>query len=63
VPQIGDGVVVSAAPRGVARKPGEPLIPRVMAEVAAAAQAFESRWTLAALKRVDTDLHRLFTEQ
>jgi len=55
--------VVSAAPRGVARKPGEPLIPRVMAEVAAAAQAFESRWTLAALKRVDTDLHRLFTEQ
>jgi hypothetical protein len=56
--------VVSAAPRGgVARRVGEPLIPRVMGQVAKAAEAFESRWTLAALKRVDPDLHRIFNEQ
>ena len=56
--------MVSAAPRGgVARRVGEPLIPRVMGQVAKAAEAFESRWTLAALKRVDADLHRIFNEQ
>ena len=52
-----------AARGGVARRVGEPLIPRVMGQVAEAAEAFESRWTLAALKRVDADLHRLFNEQ
>ena len=56
--------MVSAAPRdGTARRVGEPLIPRVMGQVGGAAEAFESRWTLAALKRIDADLHRLFTEQ
>jgi len=56
--------VVSAAPRGgVARRVGEPLIPRVMGQVAEAAKAFESRWTLAALKRVDADLYKIFNEQ
>lgn len=40
-----------------------PAIPRVMAQVAEAAEAFESRWTLNALKRVDADLHQLFNEQ
>jgi hypothetical protein len=34
-----------------------------MGQVAEAAKAFESRWTLTALKRVDADLHRLFNEQ
>jgi len=34
-----------------------------MAQVAGAAEAFESRWTLAALERVDAGLHRLFNEQ
>ena len=64
MPHFGGGVVVSAASPGrAARKVGEPLIPRVMAQVAEAAQAFESRWTLAALKRADADLHRLFNEQ
>jgi len=56
-------VVSAASPGRAARKVGEPLIPRVMAQVAEAAQAFESRWTLAALKRVDADLHRLWGEQ
>ncbi|MEG9883736.1 MAG: hypothetical protein V6Z86_03785 [Hyphomicrobiales bacterium] len=50
----------AAPPGGVARRVGEPLIPRVMGQVA---EAFESRWTLAALKRVDADLHRRFNEQ
>ena len=48
---------------GVTRLVGEPLIPRVMAQVSQAAEAFESRWTLAALKRIDADLHQLFNEQ
>ena len=48
---------------GVVRRVGEPLIPRVMGQVAEAAKAFESRWTLTALKRVEADLHRLFNEQ
>ena len=57
-------VVVSAASRGrVVRRVGEPLIPRVMAQVGAAAEAFESRWTMAALRRVDADLHQRFSEQ
>ena len=64
MPQFGGGVVVSAAPRGViARRVGELLIPHVMGQVGEAAKSFESRWTLTALKRVDTGLHRRFTEQ
>ena len=56
--------MVSAAPRGaIARRVGEPSIPRVMGQVGEAARSFESRWTLAALKRVDAGLHRRFTEQ
>ncbi len=39
------------------------LIGRVMGQVAEAAAAFESRWTLAALKRVDGDLYQRFVEQ
>ena len=52
-----------ASRRGYRRQVGEPLIPRVMAQVGGAAEAFESRWTMAALKRVDPDLHLLFKEQ
>ena len=56
--------MVSAAPRGaIARRVGEPSIPHVMGQVGEAAKSFESRWTLAALKRVDADLHRRFDEQ
>ena len=55
---------MSAASRGgVARRVGEPLIPRVMEQVGQAAEAFESRWTLAALERVEADLHQRFAEQ
>ena len=58
------GVVVTGAPRGsVARRVGEPMIPQIMAQVAGAAEAFESRWTLNALKRSDPDLHQIFGEQ
>ena len=57
------GAVVSAAPHGIDRQVGEPLIARVMGQVAGAAEAFESRWTLNALKRVDPDLHQIFSEQ
>ena len=53
------GAVVSAAPHGIDRQVGEPLIARVMGQVAGAAEAFESRWTLNALKRVDPDLYAL----
>ncbi len=64
MPHLRGEIVVSAAARGgVTRGIGEPPIPRVMGQVAEAAEAFESRWTLAALKRVDADLHRLFNEQ
>jgi hypothetical protein len=64
VTHVGGGGVVSATRQGgVARKVGEPLIPRVMGQVAGAAEAFESRWTLNALKRVDPDLHQIFNEQ
>jgi hypothetical protein len=48
---------------GAARKVGEPLIVRVMGQIADAAEAFESRWTLNALNRIDPDLHRIFGEQ
>jgi hypothetical protein len=34
-----------------------------MAAVSEAATPFESRWTLAALKRVDPDIHRRLLEQ
>ena len=48
VPHLRGGIVVSAASRGgVERRVGEPPIPRVMGQVAEAAEAFESRWTLA----------------
>ncbi|MBT7612335.1 MAG: hypothetical protein HN577_03885 [Rhodospirillaceae bacterium] len=39
------------------------MIPQIMAQVAGAAEAFESRWTLNALRRNDPDLHQIFGEQ
>ena len=55
---------MGAVKRGfAARRSGEPLIPRVMEQVGQAAETFENRWTLNALRRVNPDLHRLFNEQ
>lgn len=39
------------------------VITRLMGDVARAAQPFESRWTMAALRRVDAELHRRFADQ
>ena len=64
MPHLHGGIVVSAASRGgVERGTGKLQIPHAMVQVAAAAEAFESRWTLSALKRVNSDLHRIFDEQ
>ena len=49
---------------GVVKKQSlPPAVATAMAAVAAAAEAFEGRWTMRALARVDRGLHDLFAEQ